>query len=88
MSDDEILAAIKKHEDLHKTDKAIIADKDTKITRLENEIANLRAGGAVSSEPSEPQTLPQIFNSAVDMLARLDGVTPDRWPKKISTRTV
>jgi len=43
MSDDEFLTALKKWEETDKVNKTIIADKDTKIARLENENANLRA---------------------------------------------
>jgi len=52
--------------------------------------SRLRARAAPSDlQPSEPQTLAQMFNRAVDELALLDGVLsegPDRWPKKVSAR--
>jgi hypothetical protein len=72
-------SALDKRED---TDKA----KDTIIRDLQKENANLRAGAA----PSEPQTLAQMFNRIVDMLALIDhafNAVPDPWPEKVSSRT-
>jgi hypothetical protein len=68
------------------TDKA----KDTIIRDLQNENANLRNAEleAKGTLATGPLTLAQLFNRAVDELARLDDVLnkegPDPWPKKIS----
>src|SRR5262249_16959925 len=67
------------------------------ITNLQNEIANLRAGEppeAAENAPlprlNVPQTLAQMFNRAVDVLAHLDSVlnegSADLWPKKVMAR--
>jgi hypothetical protein len=84
MSFSEFQTAIKKWENMVETQKTIIAQRDS-------EIASLRAGAAPSEpQPTEPQTLMQLFNRAVDVLALLDGMLsegPDRWPKKVSARS-
>jgi hypothetical protein len=46
MSFPEFQTAIKKYEETVETQRGIIADRDRIIARLENEIANLRAGVA------------------------------------------
>jgi hypothetical protein len=80
----EFQAAIKKWEDTVETQKGIIA-------KLQNENASLRAG--VDAAPvvgTEPQSLADLFNRVVDMLALLDSALsegPDRWPKKVSARS-
>ena len=82
MSVSEFQAAIKMWEDLAETQKTIIAQRDS-------EIASLRAGIA-AAPTGEPQTMTQLFNRAVDVLALLDGALsegPDRWPKKVSAKS-
>jgi hypothetical protein len=82
MSPSEFQITIKKWEDLVETQKALIARRDS-------EIVSLRAGVA-AAPTGEPQTLTQLFNRAVDMLALLDGMLgegPDRWPKKVSAKS-
>jgi MbeD/MobD like len=57
---------------------------------LQNENAKLRAGVAASEQPGEPQTLAQLFNRAVDVLALLDGAISEGpaalWPEKVKSR--
>jgi hypothetical protein len=80
----EFQTAIDKWRDTVETQKDIIA-------KLQNENASLRAG--VDAAPAvgiEPQSLADLFNRVIDVLALLDGMLsegPDRWPKKVSARS-
>jgi hypothetical protein len=59
------------------------------ISKLQNENTSLRAGATTSPEPTQPQTLDQLFAHAVDVMAGLDAATNqiNNWPDKISERT-
>jgi len=82
MSSNEFQAAIGKWQDTVETQKTIIRD-------LQKENASLRAAGAAHGE-TQPQTLAQMFNRAVDALALVDHAISDGpaalWPEKVKSR--
>jgi len=62
MSFPEFQTAIKKYEETVETQRGIIAERDAKIARLENENTSLRAGAAASpaAPPADPGEMPPI----------------------------